>query len=202
MDSAFILRGLLLGISIAAPVGPIGVLCIRRTLASGRLHGFISGLGAATADTIYGGIAAGGLTALSGILIGYSSWMRLFGGAFLCYLGIKTFLSPPTLSTASARTSGALVAYTSTLLLTLANPATILSFAAIFVGVGASSTLNSADMVLGVFLGSALWWLLLSVATSMLRERLNLVGMRIINRGSGCIICGFGVLALVSLFVS
>ena len=89
------LRGLIMGISIAAPVGPIGVLCIRRTLAQGKLAGFISGLGAATADAIYGIIAGFGITFISGFLIAQARWLSLVGGLFLCFLGIRTFLSDP-----------------------------------------------------------------------------------------------------------
>lgn len=95
MDAGVLLRGLLIGFSVAAPVGPIGVLCIRRTLAEGRAYGFVSGLGAATADAIYGSVAAFGLTLVSRLLISQQSWLRLVGGAFLCYLGVKTFLARP-----------------------------------------------------------------------------------------------------------
>src|SRR5262245_23551445 len=172
MDASLLLRGLLIGFSIAAPVGPIGVLCIRRTLADGRLAGLVSGLGAATADAFYGCVAAFGLTAVSGFLISQQTWLRLFGGLFLCYLGIRTLLAAPAEKPAIAtgrRPSpgrGLLAAYTSTFALTVANPATILSFAAIFAGMGAGITSRSyasaALLVSGVFLGSALWWLLLS----------------------------------------
>jgi LysE type translocator len=122
------LRGLVIGFSIAAPVGPIGVLCIRRTLADGRAAGFFSGLGAATADALYGAVAAFGLTAISSVLIGQATWLRLGGGLFLCYLGIKTFLARPAAEATPARATGLIGAYVSTLLLTLANPTTILSF--------------------------------------------------------------------------
>lgn len=203
MLALFVIRGLILGFSIAAPVGPIGVLCIRRTLASGRTVGFISGLGAATADMCYGAIAAFGLTAISGLLVAQSGWIRLIGGIFLCYLGVRTLLSKPTASAASTRRYGLAGAYASTLLLTLTNPSTILSFVAIFAGLGLASTSGgygtSALLVLGVFLGSALWWLLLSTGVSLLRSRLDLRALRWVNRLSGVILLGFGLLALLSL---
>ena len=109
----FFLRGLVIGFSIAAPVGPIGVLCIRRTLAEGRMSGLVSGLGAATADAIYGGIAGFGLTVVSNILISQQVWLRIIGGLFLCYLGGKTFLAKPAPQVASAVGSGFMGAYAS-----------------------------------------------------------------------------------------
>src|SRR5579862_4353247 len=120
----FWLRGLLIGFSIAAPVGPIGVLCIRRTLANGRVNGLVTGLGAATADACYGAVAGFGLTFISGLLIDQRVWLRLIGGAFLCYLGVKTFLARPAEQAAAAKSSSLAGAYTSTLFLTLTNPTT------------------------------------------------------------------------------
>ena len=203
MSVSIVLRGIILGFSIAAPVGPIGVLCIRRTLAYGRATGFVSGLGAATADMCYGAIAAFGLTAVSSLLVSQSSWIRLIGGAFLCYLGIRTLLSKPAAQAAGSGVHGLAGAYTSTLLLTLTNPATILSFVAIFAGLGLASTTGgygaSALLVLGVFLGSALWWLLLSTTVGLLHTRLDLRALRWVNRLSGVILLGFGVVALLSL---
>src|SRR6478735_6371119 len=106
MDLGFFLKGLVLGFSIAAPVGPIGVLCIRRSLAEGRVVGFVSGLGAATADAFYGAVAAFGLTFISALLVSQQLWLRAIGGAFLCYLGVKTFLAPPSTQPASTRSMG------------------------------------------------------------------------------------------------
>jgi threonine/homoserine/homoserine lactone efflux protein len=203
MDICFLLRGLVIGFSIAAPVGPIGVLCIRRTLAKGRVSGLVSGLGAATADAIYGCIAGFGLTFIASILISQQGWFRLIGGAFLCYLGLKTFLTRPAEQAASAEGNGLVGAYASTFFLTLTNPMTILSFAAIFAGLGvvsASGNYASAGMlVLGVFIGSALWWLILSGGVSVFRARFNPHGLRWVNRISGVIITGFGLLALLGL---
>lgn len=203
MDISLLLRGLVIGFSIAAPVGPIGVLCIRRTLAEGRASGFVSGLGAATADAIYGCIAGFGLTFISSVLINQQVWLRLVGGAFLCYLGLKTFLAKPAGQVAPARGNGIVGAYVSTFLLTLTNPMTILSFAAIFAGLGGAS--ESGDygsagvLVLGVFIGSALWWIILSSSASLLRTRVTPAGLRWVNKISGIIITGFGLLALLSL---
>ena len=203
MTILFLLRGLLIGFSIAAPVGPIGVLCIRRTLAAGRLAGFVSGLGAATADAFYGSVAGFGLTALSSLLIEQRLWLRLIGGLFLCYLGVKTFLAKPSEQAAASKDSGLLSAYASTLALTLTNPATIFSFLAIFAGLGVASAggnyLAAGILVLGVFLGSACWWFLLSGGVSLLRTKVGTRQLRWINWLSGLIILTFGVLALLSL---
>lgn len=203
MDVAYLVKGLIIGFSIAAPVGPIGVLCIRRTLAEGRVCGLVSGLGAATADAIYGCIAGFGLTFLSTLLVSQQEWLRLAGGVFLCYLGIKTFLAGPAEEAASAGGFGLVRAYTSTLFLTLTNPMTILSFAAIFAGLGIGSErgdYSSAEvLVLGVFTGSALWWLLLSVGVGMVRGKFSPRGLTWVNRAAGVVIAGFGVVALLAL---
>ena len=193
----------MIGLSIAAPVGPIGVLCIRRTLASGRLSGLVSGLGAATADAIYGCIAGFGLAFISNFLVSQQLWFRLIGGAFLCYLGIKTFLAKPAEQAASAKGNGLFGDYASTLFLTITNPMTIISFVAIFAGLGlASASGNYASagvLVLGVFIGSAMWWLLLSSGIALFREKVNQRGLHWVNRISGTIILGFGLFALWSV---
>src|SRR5271157_4875386 len=131
-----LLKGVIIGFSIAAPVGPIGVLCIRRSLAEGRQIGLATGLGAATADAAYGGVAGFGLTIISGFLVGHRVWLGFLGGLFLCYLGIRTFLSGPAEQAAEIRGGGLCSAYLSTLFLTLTNPMTILSFVAVFAGFG------------------------------------------------------------------
>jgi threonine/homoserine/homoserine lactone efflux protein len=200
MDLSLFLRGLVIGLSIAAPVGPIGVLCIRRTLAQGRGYGLVSGLGAATADAAYGCVVGFGLTFISSFLVDQQIWLRLVGGAFLCYLGIKTLLAKPAEQAAEAKGTGLLGAYGSTLLLTLTNPMTILSFAAIFAGLGIAETggdyASAAILVAGVFTGSALWWLLLSGGVSLFRSRFTPRALQWVNRVSGLIVAGFGVFAL------
>lgn len=202
MDWAFLGRGLLIGFSIAAPVGPIGVLCIRRTLSDGRAAGFVSGLGAATADAVYGSIAGFGLTAVSGALVGGQAWLRLVGGLFLCYLGIRTLRARPFEGGAARPARGLAGAYATTFVLTLTNPMTILSFAAIFAGLGIAATRDygsAALLVAGVFTGSALWWLILSGIASSVRGRMRSVSLRWVNLAAGLIITSFGVLALLSL---
>ena len=206
MDFATFLRGLAIGFGIAAPVGPIGVLCIRRTLADGRAVGFASGLGAATADAMYGAVAAFGLTLVSTALVGQRVWLQAAGGIFLCYLGVRTWMAAPAAATeASRRGSGLVSAWASTFVLTLTNPATILSFVAIFAGLGlgagAGGYRPAALMVLGVFLGSALWWLLLSTGVGYFRTALTRQGLRWVNRLAAAVITAFGIGALVGLLV-
>jgi threonine/homoserine/homoserine lactone efflux protein len=200
---SFFFKGLLIGFSIAAPVGPIGVLCIRRTLADGRPAGLVSGLGAATADALYGSIAGFGLTMISAFLIDQQTWIRIIGGAFLCYLGLKTFFAKPTDQAALAQGTGMVSAYISTFFLTLTNPMTILSFAAIFAGLGlgaAPGDFSSAGvLILGVFCGSAAWWFLLSGGVSLLRRQFSQSAIRWVNRISGLVILSFGILAFWSL---
>lgn len=198
------LRGTVIGVAIAAPVGPIGVLCIRRTLADGRLAGFVAGLGAASADLIYGVVAVLGLSALANWLTGVSFWTRLVGGLFLVYLGVKILREQPAERPAEVEARrGLLGAYVSTLFLTLTNPATIIAFTAIFAGLGAGAGAGSyADGLLlasGVAVGSALWWLGLSGAVGLLRARVTPQVLRWVNLVAGLVIIGFGVAALATL---
>ncbi len=206
---SFLLRGFLIGLSIAAPVGPIGKLCIRRTLAGGRLAGLVSGLGAATADAFYGSVAGFGLAFISTFLVSHQLWLRLIGGSFLMALGFRTLFarpgerSSPEVHSPSPRWTGLLGAYASTLFLTLTNPLTILSFAAVFAGLGLAaqrgSYASAGLLVLGVFGGSALWWLLLSGGVSLFRRHFNLKALQVVNWLSGAVIIVFGVAALVGL---
>jgi threonine/homoserine/homoserine lactone efflux protein len=203
MNVSFFVRGLLIGLSIAAAVGPMCILCIQRTLYKGRLYGLVSGLGIATADAVYGSIAAFGLTVISTFLISHQVWIRLLGGLFLAYLGIKTILTGPAERAASASAHNFPGAYLSTFLLTLTNPTTILSFIAIFAGIGvgaaSKSYLSAAIVVCGVFLGSSLWWFLLTGGVSLLRERFTAQWLLWINRISGIVIALFGIFVLFSL---
>ena len=198
-----LIKGLIIGLSIAVPVGPIGILCIRRTLTQGRVVGFLSGLGAATADGLYGAIAGFGLTFLVNFIIGKQIWLRLIGGGLLCILGAKTFLSRPAEQGASVEGNSLWNAYLSTFFLTLTNPMTILFFTAVFAGLGIGSTdgdyVSAGILVLGVFIGSAMWWLVLSGFTGILEGLLNFKRLQWLNRISGLIIMGFGLFALLGL---
>ena len=198
------LKGFIIGISIAAPVGPIGILCIQRTITYGKLNGLATGLGAASADAVYGFIAAFGLTFISNFLVAQQTWFRIVGGTFLICLGIRAFISAPDNSTANKNRQNHKSAYGTTFLLTLSNPMTILSFAAIFSGFGLVDTSihygSASLMVLGVFLGSATWWLFLSGGTNLFRSKLN-QRLAWINKLSGVAITLFGVIAIASFFI-
>lgn len=206
MDFRLLLRGLAVGFAIAAPVGPIGLLCIQRTLAYGRLTGLVTGLGAATADACYGLLAGLGITAVATFLSGQHIWLGVLGGLFLCYLGIQTFLAVPAEQAATVQARGGLWgAYLSTFLLTLTNPMTIFSFMAVFAGLGLaasgneSNSMGAVSLVLGVFLGSALWWILLSGVTSLVRIWINPKTLIWVNRAAGVILAGLGGYLLVGL---
>jgi len=191
-----LIKGIVIGFSIAAPVGPIGVLCIRRTLSEGRTAGLLSGLGAATADALYGCVAGFGMTWMARALMGQRDALRLIGGGFLLYLGAKSFATRPVEEGAAPREGGLASAYGSTFALTLANPMTILSFMGVFAGLGLGSSdgtfTSAAVLVLGVFIGSSLWWCVLSGSVGLLRGRLQAGAMRWVNRLSGIVIAAFG----------
>jgi len=200
MDLTVPLRGFLLGFAIAAPVGPIGVLVIRRTLAFGPRVGLISGLGAATADAAYGLIAVTGLTALMRPLLAHADVLNLLGGVFLAGLGVRTMVARPgvAISGAAAGGGGIWSAYLSTLALTVTNPMTVLSFAAAFAGLGVLTEIGGARgagivVVGGVFVGSAFWWLLLSGGVGLLRGRVGSGALRAVNWLAGSLLLGFGV---------
>jgi len=199
------IQSLGIGLSIAAPVGPIGLLCIRRSIHGGPWLGFASGLGAAVADAMYGCVAAFGLTAISLLLVEHQTALRLVGGAFLCYLGVRTFLAKPRESRDDTTDTGKWAAFGSTLVLTLTNPMTIIMFAGVFAALGlggkAHGYKDASIMVLGVFLGSAAWWLFLSLAAGWMRDRVGANAMILINRLSGIIIVAFGLVALWSAVI-
>lgn len=199
-NHSLLFSGTIIGFLIAAPVGPIGVLCIQRTLFKGRAVGLITGLGAATADAFYGFIAGFGLTLLSSILTDQQWFLRLAGGIFLCYLGFKIFFSKPAEQLVSTERTGLAGAYASAFFLTLANPMTILSFSAIFTGFGAVGSYSSAmTMVSGIFVGSGIWWLILSGSVSLFRTRFNARMLKWVNRISGLMIIGFGLFVFANV---
>ncbi len=201
IDLQYCLRGLVIGLAIAAPVGPIGLLCIQRTLAQGRLLGLATGLGAATADALYGCVAAFGLAVVTDLLLAHQGWLRFGGAAFLAFLGMRMMLAePPSLIVVPVSRRGLVGAWASTFLLTLANPLTILAFVGIFAGLGLADAevtyLESAALVIGVFTGSALWWLTLSGGVSLLHGKLDRRWLVGVNRVSGLVILGFAALVL------
>jgi threonine/homoserine/homoserine lactone efflux protein len=198
------IKGAVLGFSIAAPVGPIGALCIRRTIADGRLVGLATGLGAAAADGIYGTFAALGLTAVTQSLVGAERYVRAIGGVLLLVMGWRTWTSSVQAREIGASAAGVAGAFGSTFLLTITNPMTIVAFLAVFAGLGIGSTagrpLAGVLLVLGVVMGSAAWWLLLSGGVSLVRSRFDANALVWVNRLSGAVIMAFGLAALATAF--
>ncbi|MDI6401421.1 LysE family transporter [Balneolaceae bacterium ANBcel3] len=200
----FLFKGIVLGFSVAAPVGPIGVLCINRTINKNFAAGFVSGLGAATADLIYGLIAGLGLTAVSAFLIHQSTWIQLFGLLFLVYIGCKTITrEKKEIQFSPVKNKGLLMDYVTTLVLTITNPLTILFFIAVFAGLGLSDSLNGylpiAQLVTGVFAGSCIWWLFLSGLTVKVKKNMNQHLLKKIDLVSGVIILIFAAMILFNL---
>lgn len=202
MELTYFLKGIIIGFAMAIPVGPIGILCIRKTLAEGRLRGLIIGLGAATADLLYSCIAAFGLTIISDTLNSQRIWIRLVGGAFLLFLGIRIFRAQPKNPKILINGSGMLRSYLTTVLLTLTNPLTIFAFIAIFAALGFAdglSYLSASLLVIGVFMGSTLWFVLLSSGVTLFRTKLNLGGLHWVNKIAGILIIFSGIIAMGSL---
>ncbi|OMH28114.1 LysE family translocator [Motiliproteus sp. MSK22-1] len=196
-------KGVIIGFSVAAPVGPIGVLCFQRSLSRGWLQGVVAGLGAACADAFYGGIAALGLVSVIEWLTPLESALKLFGAVFLCYLGIKTLCrstveSSSRVSESALSRSGSVGGFFMTFGLTLTNPMTILAFLAIFASLGMKGQASTQPwwLVAGVFLGSAAWWLVLSTLAMGVKYHLSSQYLTHINRLSGIILIGFALWVL------
>ncbi|MFO7447932.1 MAG: LysE family transporter [Ignavibacteriaceae bacterium] len=202
MDINFFIKGLIIGFAMAVPIGPIGIICVRKTLTEGRMHGMVIGLGAATADLLYGSVAAFGLTIISDTLQSHRVWIRLVGGALLIFLGIRTFRVRPADPGIPLRQTGKLRSYFTTIFLTFTNPITIFAFIAVFSALGLGEGLgffSASILVSGVFLGSGLWFLILSSGVTLFRKKLDLTGMKWVNKIAGVLIFISGLIALGSL---
>ena len=203
---AFFLKGIVVGVVIAVPVGPVGVLCVHRSILEGKLAGFVSGLGAATADAIFGIIAAFGLTFVADWLMSYEQWLRGAGGCYLLYIGGRAFAAePPTELESEDNPETLLRDFASTFVLAVINPITILAFLGIFAAIGlggAQATFGHASiLVLGVWVGSLLWWLLLSFGIGRVRHSIEPHHLAWISRGSGAILLFSGVALLITVVV-
>jgi len=205
MPIDLLLLGIVIGLMVAVPVGPLGLLCVNRALSRGPLHGLFSGMGVATADALAAGITALGMTLVSDFLIDHQTFLRTVGGLFLCYLGIKIYRTKPA-TQPTAAVGGLARDYATTFLLTVSNPVTILSFVAIYAGWGVRSLsgryVAAAFLAGGVFTGSVLWWLALAVGLVLFRDRFSHGALAWIHRISGAIITAFGVVVFLSLWES
>jgi threonine/homoserine/homoserine lactone efflux protein len=202
MEPIFFLKGLIIGFAMAVPVGPIGIMCIRKTLAEGHSRGLIIGLGAATADSLYGSIAAFGLTFVSDVITKQQFWLSLAGGGLLLFLGIRTLRVKPKEPIIPFAGKGLLGSYVSAFLLALTNPVTLFAFVAVFAAFGLGHKLvviSAIILVSGVFIGTCLWFLLLGFVATLFKRRLNSGGLTWVSRISGILIILCGVAAFVSL---
>jgi threonine/homoserine/homoserine lactone efflux protein len=207
-----IVSGIVIGLIVAVPIGPVNLICIRRTLAYGPLNGFMSGLGAAVGDTVFAIVTGFGLTVIAQLIEGYSSYLELVGGGMLVYFGAHTFLDKiqarldDKLASKEKGTSTLFRAMVSTFALTITNPATLLGFAALFAGLGGlagghPNLLSAAFVVMGVAAGSSLWWLALTTFVGLFHRSINDRVMMLINRVSGIAVIGFGIAVLIHLAI-
>jgi len=205
MNIGVFLKGLFVGFLMSTPVGPIAVLCIQRTLNKGKLHGIVSGLGAATADAIYGFVAAFGLTFVSNFLVKEQMWLRLVGGIFLCYMGVKVFLFKSEQRFAPTDSTSYVRDFLSAFFLTLTNPITFFAFAATFAGLGLvrmiEHHLAALLLVAGIFVGAGLWWLILSAITATFLGKLLHSRPAWLNKISGIVIVVFGLFVVLTLII-
>ncbi|MBN8547091.1 MAG: LysE family transporter [Ignavibacteria bacterium] len=196
------LKGLVIGFAMALPIGPVGVICVRKTLTDGRLAGMTVGLGAATADMLYGSIAAFGLTMISDTVFRERFWIQSVGGLLLLFIGVRTFMTEPKPPKASVEQENKWHSYIYILILTLTNPLTIFSFIGVFAALGLAEGLgvwSATILVTGVFAGSTLWFFVLSTGATFFRKKLDVAGLRWVNRVAGLLIIITGVIAVGTL---
>ena len=205
MDPGLFIQGIIIGLTLAVPVGPISLVCIHRTVAGGRLHGIVSGLGVATADSLYAAVAFLGLTAVSGLIIGHQALFRLLAGIALILVGIRVFRSVPAAVSNGDGQEPYLQDYLSLFAIAAANPLTIIFFITILPGFGVvaqgTTLIAAVPFVAGVFLGSVMWWIILCGSLGSVRSRLSTENLRQINRISGVLITCFGAGMLILLLV-
>ena len=201
MQNLFV-KGLIVGFCLAAPVGPIAALCVQRTIAKSWLSGFVSGLGAAAADALFGAVAAFGATIISEFLINERNWLQRIGGVILILMGLRLLLmKPKERESINGNGRGLTGDFLSTLMLTLTNPMTFVAFAAVFttmgIGVVRHQPILTAELVGGVFLGSALWWIILCGGAHLLRRHFDFRKLVTINRATGVFVIAVGVVYVV-----
>lgn len=196
-----LLKGIVIGLVIAVPVGPIGLLCINRGLCGGAVYGFFSWLGVATGEALAGGLAALGLTLISNFMSNQQPWLHVIVGLALCCFGLRTFMARAATQAAAVKDSGSLSGYASTFILTVTNPMTFPSFFAIYAGWGVKGLereyFSAAVLAVAIFFGTALWGLVLGASLLLYRDRFSDSLLRWIHRASGAVIAGFGLVLLI-----
>jgi threonine/homoserine/homoserine lactone efflux protein len=198
----FFFKGLIIGFAMAVPIGPVGILCIRKTLSEGHSRGAVIGTGAATADALYAGMAAFGLTFISDVIAANQFWFRLIGGGVLLFLGIRTYFATPKDPKFRYEHSGVLRSFLYSFLLVITNPVTVFAFIAVFAAFGLGHGLNilsASILVAGVFIGSHLWFIILSAIATKFRHKLDTEGFRWVNRIAGILILFSAAGALIGL---
>jgi threonine/homoserine/homoserine lactone efflux protein len=206
LEGSLFIQGIIIGLTLAVPVGPISLLCIQRSVTDGRLHGIVSGIGVASADSFYAAVSFLGLTIISGLIIAQQYLFRSLAGIVLIFVGVRIFLSVPGITSAQAGHETYLKDYLSTVAITLANPLTLLFFMVIVPGFGVvihgNSILSAIEFVAGVFFGSVVWWVLLCGSVGTVRTRFTRENLRLVNRVSGILISCFGAGMLLLLVIT
>ena len=201
IDTEIFLKSLALGFAVSAPVGPVGIICMDRSLRHGKLTGLSAGLGATVADTLYGAIAAFGMASVTDFLLAHEMWFRLFGGFIVLALSWRTYFMPPPIFQNRQPGEKRPLAriFRETFLITLSNPMTVLAFMAVYAGLGihVESREDICLVLLGVFLGAGLWWTFLSLSTVFMRHKLSATVLGRFSRGAGISIALFGIAAIV-----
>jgi threonine/homoserine/homoserine lactone efflux protein len=206
MDVSLFVQGIIIGLTLAVPVGPISLICIQRTVTEGRLHGIFSGIGVATADSFYAAVTFLGLTVISGLIIAQQYLFRFLAGVVLILIGIRVFLSIPSAISAKTEHETYLKDYLSMVALAIANPLTLVFFLVILPGYGVvirgTLFLSAAEFVAGVFFGSTVWWVVLCGSIGSVRSCLSTANLALINRVSGLLISCFGAGVLILLVMT
>jgi threonine/homoserine/homoserine lactone efflux protein len=197
------IKGIIIGLITGAPLGPVGILCLRTTLTNGAVYGLLSGLGSAVADSLYGFVAAFGVTFISRVLTHHQNYIRMFGAIVIVILGIRIFFSKEEKEALPLSGKNLLKSFFATFFLAISNPATVFSFLIIFASYGTkhmgSNNLARVVLVLGVFTGSALWWVVLVTAASLFRESITHKHMRLLNKTLGSITACLGIVIIINL---
>lgn len=206
MDLLIIIKGISIGIAVSAPLGPIGVLCIQRTMNKGFMSGFISGAGAAAADIVYAIIAGFSITLIKDFLLDNQMPIRIIGGLFLIFIGVKIFMSNPAKQIRKLRAKGNryFTDFATSFLVTVSNPITIIAFGALFAGFNTveqgTGTVDIIALIISVFIGALVWWLCLITIVSIFRKKIRLRNLLWINRITGALIVAFAIFVAISAF--
>jgi len=202
MEFMHLLKGLIVGFILPIPIGPVGILCIRRTMAYGRIHGFLTGLSAAISDMTYSAVAAFGITFVSNFIAGHQEAIHLFGGVVLLAVGLHTFRPRLINEAVAKKVTAPVITFISTFLVTFTNPMAVVGYAVVFAGIGVNDLVHNriaaALLVAGVFLGSLAWFTLLTFLSRALRVKITGRGLDLVNKVAGTFLMLFGVVALWS----